>query len=549
MVSAAAVSWSAWWEDNKDDVLADAERVAARSRPSSGHLTGRGRRESRLGTARPDADQVHSVVLPSLLDVVGSSDDGQLVAAALLAAGRSATGADAELVGERCLQLLRHHDQSVQATAALTLGVLRQPQHRALLESLLYCQPEGHKAVGDSSVPWRVRAMSALALGLLGQPESAQALTAFIDRQGLVDSDTLVCSILALGLAGEPGQGVAYDYLVELLDARGLSDLERSFVPSALAKLGDRRAIAPLCRLLEDSTTDNRVTQSCALALGALASIEDQQAVDVLTEVTKGGHDVSTRNFSLIGLGRLGARDTDPLAHPKQHAALLKLLTKEALKPSQESNRSWAALGLALYAHAQRSTPAAVLEAVSDAYERERDPAFKGAAALGLGLLRVRGLGAQLHHDLLEPGDEDFRGYACVALGLMGYTEAAPTLRSICADKAASAALRLQAARGLGLMRDAEAVPALVGLLGDGGTSLTRTALAQALGVSGDKAAIPSLRDMAQDDSLQESTRAAACLALGMVGQRERRPWFMELRADLNYLSDAAILDFLSDML
>ena len=54
---------------------------------------------------------------------------------------------------------------------------------------------------------------------------------------------------------------------------------------------------------------------------------------------------------------------------------------------------------------------------------------------------------------------------------------------------------------------------------------------------------------MAQDDSLQESTRAAACLALGMVGQRERRPWFMELRADLNYLSDAAILDFLSDML
>jgi HEAT repeat protein len=154
-----------------------------------------------------------------------------------------------------------------------------------------------------------------------------------------------------------------------------------------------------------------------------------------------------------------------------------------------------------------------------------------------------------IHQDFLESNDEDFRGYAAVALGLMNYREAADDLRGYCQSKTIAPTFRLQVATALGLMADKEAVQVLVSTLKDAQTLGVSSAVAKALGIIGDEKAIEPLKEIAFDATVQNITRAFACVALGIVCEKTDLPWNSRISQDNNYRARVPAIDEVLDIL
>jgi HEAT repeat protein len=184
-----------------------------------------------------------------------------------------------------------------------------------------------------------------------------------------------------------------------------------------------------------------------------------------------------------------------------------------------------------------------LIDQLGRAYDKETDPSYKSAFALSLGLLNARDKAKQIHQDFQESNDEDFRGYAAVALGFMNYTEAADDLRTFCQSKTIAPTFRLQVATGLGLMSDTEAVSVLITTLKDAQTLGVSSAVAKALGIIGDESAIDPLKEIAFDANVQPITRAFACVALGIVCEKTDLPWNSRISQDNNYRARVPAID------
>jgi HEAT repeat protein len=295
--------------------------------------------------------------------------------------------------------------------------------------------------------------------------------------------------------------------------------------------------------------TDNYVRQSIAIALGLMGSLDQKDVVKILTEYIAEGKDVQTRHFCFISLAQLGRGDTNEAANQAAHAALQDLFGSEVSKPSDQANRSWAALAGAIYAQKITSAQPALIDRISKAYDKEKDPSFKAAFALSLGLLNVSSEAKKVYDDFVESRDYDFKGYAAVALGFMNYTDAAENLRGICRNKTITPTFRLQVATGLGLMGDTQAVHVLIETLQNAQTLGVSSAVAKALGLIGDQDAIAPLKGIAADTKVQVITRAFAAVALGIVSEKTDLPWNARISADNNYRARVPAIDEVLDIL
>jgi len=141
------------------------------------------------------------------------------------------------------------------------------------------------------------------------------------------------------------------------------------------------------------------------------------------------------------------------------------------------------------------------------------------------------------------------RGYAAVTLGFMQYTQAAEDFRELCKSKTIGPTFRLQVATGLGLMGDTEAVSVLIETLRNAETLGVSSAVAKALGLIGDQAAIGPLKDIASDEKIQPITRAFACVALGIVCEKTDLPWNARISADNNYRANVPAIGEVLDIL
>jgi HEAT repeat protein len=151
--------------------------------------------------------------------------------------------------------------------------------------------------------------------------------------------------------------------------------------------------------------------------------------------------------------------------------------------------------------------------AILDVVERDAVTAPGAAAAtvLTLGARRPSAVGELLGPDV-EP---KLRAVAAAVAGELRLAEHMPLLRTCLG--AAEDEVAARAARGLGLIGDADAVPQLVELLGEEDrTPFVRTAAATALGAIGDAAAVPALERELQ--SHHWGLRASAADALTLLG-------------------------------
>ncbi|GJM20740.1 MAG: hypothetical protein DHS20C15_06550 [Planctomycetota bacterium] len=538
-VTAGLERWEFWWQSRRDRFLHLRRRLdRGRAAPGSpGFLTAR--RGPAAGASEDlGPKRVSEELLPALLKLADDAHDSDIIDSSLVAMARSAGPDEQDAVRAALARLLPHPQRTVSAAAALSLGILGGEASRDALIPVLLNDSAGRQAVGSGSVDWFVRSFAALGLGLVGDHESGQALLDLLATLPDSERDLKASVLAALGLS-EPGPRLLYRSLGELrpllLDA-DLDPVLRSYVPTSLAKACGRLALPELTRVLLDDATPNAVLQSTVIALGLVARLDDAEVAEAMRDTIVSQRDEPTRHFALIALAEMGARDVERRAGAGAHAALVEQLHREvAGKGRDRGHRSWGALASAIYADAHTAARSELIESVREAFDDERDPSFRGAQALALGLMDDTHSGETILEALEKSQQDEFVGHASMALGLLRHTPAFHELSSLCADPRLQPDARLQVAMGLGLLARDDVLPVLLESLAGANSLDVLEGTANALGLVGDGRALGQLVELANDPQEPSLPRAFACVALGLLGERSELPFHVALREYNNY--------------
>jgi HEAT repeat protein len=426
----------------------------------------------------------------------------------------------------------------------------------------------------------RVRGFAALSIGLLGdQPTgsgefasdpAAAAASTTLRLFGLLDrpyanGDLAVGLLVAIGL--QPSDSVGREVREalatcalrgRLLD-REVDDVVRAHAASALGRIGGRDDVRTLRAALDASRRmPDVVVQSAAIGLGTLGRLLDgEDRADVARSLVASldrVRDDGVRGFALVSLGRILAEEarasrTDVL----EGARVGDVLLSQAAE-GKPVHRPYAALALALAVEAAGETPDAdawgsfrsrALVALRDGLASPRlDKRNRAGFAVALGIASdersVKPL-VGLVADRKE--DPELRGYASVALGLLGQRtdDVKRALRGALEERV-SEELRVQTATGLGLLGDREAVPLLVRELRDAESQSVKGQVALALARIGDDRAVAPLLDRVRDAAEKDLTRALCCAGLGVVGDLESIPSLSRISRDVNYRADSDLM-------
>ncbi|MCE9594983.1 MAG: hypothetical protein K8S98_12410 [Planctomycetes bacterium] len=335
-------------------------------------------------------------------------------------------------------------------------------------------------------------------------------------------------------------------------------DIVRANVPIALARLIERGRPDNAWRerigkrLIADLTSTARgdvlIQRGVAQALGRIANASaDPLDVDMRAALLSSleSRDILVRRFSLIALARAGSSTTDVAATAAGSDEVRSRLIAE-LERDKSGASSWAALALGVLERRLRSrggVPASrSLAALLSAQELARTAEDRGATALALGLLGELAARDRLHAALTETRNPETQGDLALALGLLGDRTAIEPITEILARARYQPTLLQSAATGLGLLGDVHVVPALVDMLAHAETLASQGAVASALGLIGDSRSIGPLVELSLNADVTERSRAFALVALGIVGDRAALPWRASLARDFNYTAATSAL-------
>lgn len=545
-------SWRFWWAFNNDDILnlrRDTEGVVTETGPLA---IGRGDRENRRSARRPTEWEVLNSVLPALLRCIDAGDHEDVHGGAIIAAAKAGGSRLVPLLEEviwnrRTNERGERIDYGPQAreSAVLALGLLPRidDASRAVVRRILL------EAVADDRLRTRERTWAAVSLGLRRDAEAVTALLDLLDRR-YADDNVPAGIVVGLGLIGEPRvRGDLEEIFVEArFRGRDVPARVRPFAGYALGKLGDPAALPAVLKVLASRRSSALVTRSAAVAAGALGALADgaakADAVAAILRTLRSTDDATTRDFSLIALGRIG---TTP--------ALLALL--EEAENGRAGARAFAALGLSTHVfYADRAAADGsgapvdaalrrrIVDKLAQVSARLRDAETRAAFLLARGLVKDRTALEELVQIVTRPGDTTLRGFACVALGLLGdaRAEVKDALRTALAERT-NVDLRRDAATGLGLLRDAGTVPLLLDELKQASSFAVQAQLVTAIGAIGDQRALAPLVTLLEDRRQAAQVRALAAVGLGLIGDPRAVPPLARISRDYNYRASLPDLD------
>ncbi len=545
--------WEFWWAYNKEAFLNRSNRFGRRAERAEKKETA-GKCDRKEGASEaPTADVIGKEILQALTNALGV-DHPDILDSAVLAIARTTRAEDAPLVLEKIKSLLGSKYKTVRQSACLSLGVLGAPEAVPICRDLMTDSGAGRKLTGCAKVPALVRAFAALSLGLIGMEEgteeTSRPLRSVIENEDpKTQKDLIACAILSLGLIGDNDAGCRnVDFLIGLLENTEMEPFLKANVPIALAKLGNPIALSPLVDLFESENLNDWIRQSCAIAMGQLAGIENENVIDLLMKYVREGKDTQTRHFAFIALGQIGARDQDRAVHAERQKRIAQFFLEEIDRPRKVHHLSWASIAGAIHARDDEFLKNPVASKLREKFSRNKNPSEKGAIAISLGLLNDLGSAEKLFAELNGTKDKSLQGYLCISLGMMQWTRATNKIRDI-AENEIYFRLRLQAAAALGVMGDPKAVGLLVKALENGQTLSVCASAAKALSLIGDGRAIPSLRKILADPRAKDLVRAFAAVALGMIAEKSQRPWNAVLSENINYRAKVDAISEILDIL
>jgi hypothetical protein len=456
------------------------------------------------------------------------------------------------------------------------MGILAAPAAVEDLIAIATDGPAGRALVGlglTDGCHFRTRAFATYGLGLIARANTnVEQKTRIFDalekvlgiERGSQHDDLRIAAIHAIRLlAVDPGAGDKEQKLLQRCIATLMAfygdgkepNIERSraHVPTAIATLCGRthaRKGELTKRFANDLFKGNDlhwIRQSCALALGQMASSEDNATSQVLQDYCARGTDQQTRHFCFIALGHIGGEQNR------------NFLLRE-VGQSKDLDKPRAALALGALEHLQRQAdpnraPDRIAGKVVRAeFQRARNPSLVAALAIALGLLRH----TEAAGDILDQLDrnsshDEMAGYCCLALGMLDHQPARPKINAL-VERSLKREERLkQGAIALGLLGDTTAGDTLVRLLEQQNSLAVFASVAYALGSIGDRRALDPLLAVFANPPVVPHPRMAAgaatdlakafvVVALGLIADAKEFPWNDPIARHLNYRASCETL-------
>jgi HEAT repeat protein len=519
-----SLAWDVWWELNDDRFV----RARALARMADAHTSDADSVLGRTGkslVARATLADIRDQILPALRRAAKDQNVGVRRQAAI-ALGKVADDRRQE-VYDTLRALAADPDWEVRSGALLALGLQGSIEAVPLLELIARDDPGGRRFCGVGEQPFtsRERGFASLGIGIIGVEsglygESVDGLIASV-RSRTPHPDVRVFPALALGIMRA---FPATPALLEVAFDAGAPEVVRAHAIVALGRLGARN-VTP--RLAGEGLGDRsaHVQRSSAIALGLLAGPDDGRTLEVLGQHARNAADRGVRNFAIIALGRIGG--------PRARELLVPLLGR-----GHQHDRTFAAIALGLVgwnAEASRAEIGRLLHAelVDAKAEHER-----GALAIALGLLQHQPSSSAILPVLAGGASPEVRGHFATAAGLLGDRAAVPALERLVAGSA-DGGLLVRAAVALATIGDPGAVGLLVKTFeGAGGNQPTLLGATLALGMIGDRTAVPPLlKALAGEPSANDLTRAYAAMALGILADKREERVLATLQESSNYLA------------
>jgi hypothetical protein len=513
-------TWDLWWELNRHPYLQlkDAVHEGGTTTGMDDLWMGGNRRREGIDSLKPTRDQIQREVLPALRRAIDATDNRDIASSCMVAMAKVGEDHPEFTLVDVFEPRLRRGDQEIRETAALALGIAARIGHGELdlLAGLALDDSTGRKAYGGE-VDMRTRAFALYGLGLIGAEHRDPAVKArvlavgkrIVEDRSTSERNLKVAAIHALGLLDvgasdtaelrlrEAAVATLGDYLAQELGAG--QALIQAHCPTAIAKLvrRDAAAAAPwkerFAAILrgDDGRRGADLARSCALALGQLCT-----AFDAATSPDAAASTLLARTFAdhrdaqtrYFAVLALGQIGGD-----RNRAFLLDKLRSA----NKALERPWCALALGVMArNTARAAIAAGREVVADEdlgaallleLEHAKAPEYVSALGVALGLARHRDAGSVLLERALADVQKEKQA---------GYLVLA-----------------------VGMLGDRAAVPELRRLLDN---SARRPELlrqtATALGLLGDKGVADLLLAKLAEERTNVATFSALAAALGLIG-------------------------------
>jgi len=575
-------NWVFWYHNNKADIENLKQALYSRVASENPLFQIGGRNLSNTSDATHDTRAlVESVIIPALKRVMAAKKMHQdTQSAAYIALAKVAREPlDIELIMKGLAPKLKH-DLIVQESAAIGLGLLRRDSKENQFEAgeLDKVRDFLFGVFENDDYQARTRGFAALAIGLLGdQPSGSGSYaghSATTERLfGLLQNhddykhpDLVIGILMAIGLqqapsvTGEQKDALRRCLMKGTLYKRGVQSMTRSYVALTLGRIGDAKDIEILKRAMTSKRNkDRNIQRSCAIGLGQLGRLvqgEDRVAVakTLLTNMNN-LKDASAKNYAVISLSDLIIADikqnkTDVIGSTKAGEHLLKLA-----ESGRYIQRPFGALALGLIGKeiGDQTTVERYGEFRSKSLEilrnglktKKLDKRGRAAFATSLGIVKdltsVKDLVA-IVSDKKE--DQELRGYAALALGLIGNgsRDVKIPIREALKERR-SEELRQQTATALGLLKDPEAVPLLLAELKRAKSQNVKGQVVLALAKIGDARAVEPMIKLLESKREQDLTRALACAGLGVIGDLEWLPSLSRISLDVNYRASTDLIN------
>lgn len=578
-------NWVFWYHNNKADI--ENLKKALYSRVSSENPLFQigGKNLSNRSDATQDIRaKVKSDVIPALLWAMDpkNSNHQDTESASYIALAKMAEDVEQIDLIKKGLDHDEKKDLITQESAAIALGLLRRdkPDHQFAAVDLDKVRDFLFGVVEDDKYQARTRSFAAMAIGLLGdQPSGSGSYSGHaatteriftLMQQKYGHPDILVGLLVGLGM--QPDSSVTdgqREILRTALFKRRLGDEEiqrihQSYVALTLGRIGNATDIQTLSRAMTSRRNkDKNIQRSCAIGLGQLGRLvtgDDRVAVaQTLLDNMKKLKDPSTQNFAIISMSDLiiadvKANKTDVIGNTKVADYLLQMADD-----GKYIQRPFGALALGLIGAAitEETTVPAYGEFRSKSLDilrqglvgKKLDKRGRAAFATSLGIIKDTSSVKELTAIVADSKeDHEFRGYAALALGLIGIarTDVLLPIREALKERR-SEELRQQTATALGLLKDKEAVDLLLEELKRAKSQNVKGQVVLALAKIGDARAVEPMIALLKDKKEQDLTRALACAGLGVIGDLEWLPSLSRISLDMNYrASTDAINEVLS---
>jgi HEAT repeat protein len=502
------VLWQFWWELNKDRYLA---RVAARQQANAGsalYWFGAVAKYPPRDLVPVSAAQRKARILKALAARLRKDPHAAVRAEAAIALGRLGEIPNGEnaVTRELTRALDRDPHPEVRASVIVALGISGDPAGgRFLMERFDKLGAE--------------RPYVNLAFGLARYRPAAHLLLLQIPRRsrGRRATDATVSAVHALGLLGDPAAiGTAgVERLAALVDRHG-DDRAVMQAVRTLSLLGVEAGT--VARLAEDKCSKNK--RWAALLALAHYSSDDAGAV-AAARVLRGRRgfrsgDNQDKCFSVLALGELAA-GLDPNGALRHQ--LLAFLRTDALQSPNEHVRACAAIALGV-----AQDPSSIRDLAGLLTDPAAQNHVVAAACVALGLL-----GATRHADTIKRKvmlprrrDDDTRGYAALALALMGATPCIGELHAFATSPSVTERARRQLPLALSVLATGRDAARLTGFFERGWKHHERHAASNAaFGFAWlrDRGAINRLVRLTR--SRDASVRGMAVIALGHCSARD----------------------------